>query len=108
MTVVSAMPDYHVGQIWKDRKRGGEAMFVITNVYTREYKNGETAQRVVGIISNQESDSRNTWETLPHGTAIAGIAGDDLSDLDARSVDKMFPYLVWQSYVPEDDPDDGK
>ncbi len=102
------MTEYHVGQIWKDRKRGGEAMFVITHVYTREYKNGEKAQRVVGMVCDQESESRNTGETLPHGTATPGIAGDDLRDLDARSVENMFPHLVWQSYVPEHDPDDGK
>lgn len=105
MMVTSEMPDYHVGQIWKDRKRGGDAMFVITHVYMREYKNGEKAQRVVGMICDQESRSRNTWETLPHGTATPGIAGNELRDLDARSVDKMFPYLVWQSYVPEEPED---
>ena len=92
------MPDYHVGQIWKDHKRDPESMFVITHVYIREYQNGERAQRVVGMITSTEPYSENTHEVLPHGAPTPGVPGDHLRDLDARSMDRMFPYQVWQSY----------
>lgn len=106
---MTKLPEYHVGQVWKDRKRGAESMFVVTHVYVREYKNGERAQRVVGMQLDQESYSLNTCEVCAHGTTPnLTIPGDHLRDLDARSLHNMYPYQVWESYVCEPDPDDGK
>ena len=98
--------EYHVGQVWKDSKHNPESIFVITHVYTRTYKSGDPAERVVGMVISREDYSLNQPDVVPHGTAVdRSIPGDDLRDLDARSVFSMFPYLMFQSYDPEEPED---
>ena len=89
------MVDYRVGMILKNRVRNPEGILVITHLYQREYGDGELAARIVGL-QIEVNDFQEDWlETRPHGTPTPGIDGADLRDLDARSVERMYPYVMF-------------
>ena len=58
-------------------------MFLILRVYERKYKDGNTAERVKGVITSED-------DTRP-----------GLRDLDSRSMALMFPYLVYNPVVED-------
>jgi hypothetical protein len=95
------MVDYRVGMILKNRARKPEAIMVITHLYWREYKDGERALRVVGLENSVDDYEEPRTETRPHGTPTPGIDGADLLDLDARSVERMYPYVMFDPFVPD-------
>ena len=89
------MVDYRVGMILKNRARKPEAIMVITHLYWREYRDGELAARVVGK-QIEVNDFQEEWlETRPHSTPTPGIDGADLRDLDVRSAERMYPYVMF-------------
>ena len=56
---------------------------MITNMYNRTYKDGSMALRLEGIYSDTDG-------------------GFDPTDLDARSVEKMFPHVMFDIILDED------
>jgi hypothetical protein len=89
------MVDYRVGMILKNRVRNPVGILVITHMYQREYGDGELAARIVGL-QIEVNDFQEDWlETRPHGMPTPGINGADLRDLDARSVERMYPYVMF-------------
>lgn len=78
--------DYRIGQTLADRKRLPKTSFTVLKVKDRCYLNGEVAVRVKGILV----------------TGINGC-GTHLREMDARSLGKMFPYVIFN---PECDPED--
>ena len=89
------MVQYRVGMILKNRVRNPEGILVITHMYQREYGDGELAARIVGL-QIEVNDFQEDWlETRPHGTPTPGIDGADLRDLDAQSVERMYPYVMF-------------
>jgi len=95
------MMDYRVGMILKDRVRKPQAIMVITHLYWREYKDGERALRVVGLQHSVDEYEEARTETRPHGMPTPGIDGTDLCDLDAQGVDRMFPYVMFDPFIPD-------
>lgn len=95
-----------VGMIFADTKRNPEAMFLVTHLYKRVYKNGEEAERVVGVCTGKD-DVEDEWlDPRPHGTPGPTVSEDMMNDLDVRSLRKMYLHVVFDPYVP--DPDDNK
>ena len=93
------MVQYRVGMILKNRVRNPEGILVITHLYQREYGDGELAARIVGL-QIEVNDFQEDWlETRPSAGATStptpGIDGADLLDLDARSVEQMYPYVMF-------------
>lgn len=82
------MTDFSVGQIWKDRRAKPTSTFSVLRCYTRNYKNGDAAARVKGVLITGDN----------------GV-GTHLRDLDARSAKKMFPHLLFAPPVVVDDED---
>ena len=99
------MVQYRVGMILKNRVRKPEAIMVITHLYWREYKDGERALRVVGLEHSVDDYEEPRTETHPHGTPTPGIDGADLLDLDARSVEQMYPYVMFDPFIPDTEDD---
>jgi hypothetical protein len=93
------LPEYRVGQIWSDRKRRAEGVFFITHVYKRLYKDGNSAVRVVGLQSNKEPYQEDWLDPRPQGSPVPTLE-DELRDLDARSMAKMYPHKMWEPYDP--------
>ena len=99
-------PEYRVGQIWADRKRRANSVFVITHVYDRVYQDGRKAERVVGIQSHKSHyDSGEYLGYRPIGTPTPTLEADDFRDLDARSMERMYPHKMWEPYDPEPEED---
>lgn len=98
--------DVRVGMIFADTKRNPDAMFLVTHLYKRVYKNGEEAERVVGISTGKD-DVEDEWlDPRPHGTPTPTLGEDQLDDLDVRSLRQMYSHVVFDPHVP--DPDDDK
>ena len=93
--------NYRVGMILKNRARKPEAIMLITHLYWREYKDGERALRVVGLEHSVDDYEEPVVETRPHGSPTTGIDGADLCDLDARSVERMYPYVMFDPLIPD-------
>ncbi len=99
------MMQYRVGMILKNRARNPEAIMLITHVYWRAYKDGERALRVVGLEYSVDDYEEQGVETRPHGSPTPGIDGADLCDLDARSVERMYPHVMFDPFSPDTDDD---
>lgn len=82
------MAEYSIGQIWKNRRRKPESAFTILKIHTRQYPDGNSVLRVKGLL-------------------VCGLQGatTHLRDLDARSLEKMFPYLMFSPPEPVEDED---
>lgn len=81
--------NYIVGMLLKDRRNKPTAIFLIKEIYTRHYKNGESATRVVGYVSSDEEFDYEQEPAIEIGER----------DLDSRSVAIMFPYVWFNPYI---------
>ena len=85
-------PEYRVGQIWADRKRRAEGVFFITHLYKRVYRDGTMAIQVAGIQSSKEPYQEDWLDPQPQGSPAPVLDLDQLRDLDARSMERMYPH----------------
>lgn len=74
--------EVRVGQVWKDKLRKPESVYLVTGVWTKQYpgRNGKTEgsrDRVTGVLSSG------------HGVV------DAARSMDVDSLRKMFPYLLF-------------
>lgn len=77
------------GQIWRSTDKHARSAFVVGDVYKKSYPNGDTAERVMGLLITGP-DAVNSHER----------------DLDSRSLVNMFPVLIFdpeQSATDEED-----
>jgi hypothetical protein len=80
--------EYKEGQILTDKKRKPYDVFVVRDVYTRHSSTNPDYKptRVIGMI-------------IDHTRGIT----DNERDLDSRSLEKMFPYVLFNIEEPEDE-----
>jgi hypothetical protein len=95
------MTDYRVGMILKDRRNNPEGVIVITHLYRRKYRDGQLADRVVGLQIAVNPFEEYWLEDREHGAPTPGIDVSELRDLDARSVERMYPYVMFDPLVPD-------
>lgn len=81
---------YRPGMILKDRKSRPKNTFVIIGVYNRTYANGSIAQRAIGL--HIDNDAYEYLETNESNERIIS----NPTDWDSRSIDKMYPYILWE------------
>jgi hypothetical protein len=79
----SMMHDYRIGEIWSSKC--GNYAAVITCMYEKVYKDGEIAIRISGLLSTAPT---KWWESLTQSNF----------DIDARSMEKLYPVRI---FVPE-------
>ena len=94
------LPEYRVGQIWQDRQRKPDSVFLITHIYERVYAAGNRVLRVVGIPSHKESYSHDHLDPRPVGSPTPELPTHVLRDLDARSMEQMYTHKIWEPLVP--------
>lgn len=82
------MMDYKIGQTLKDKRKSPTSTFTVLRTYVRTYDNGVTADRVKGVLVIGNNG-----------------CGTHLRDLDSRSVEKMFPYVLFSPPEHKDDED---
>ena len=74
---------------------------MILSIYHRHYKNNEIAERIIGLHIDEDSHQYIEQTTddkryhVPYPT-----------DWDARSVDRMYPYILWEPNLIIDDGED--
>jgi hypothetical protein len=86
------MPTYRDGdyeprqQIRRSNRRADRSVFIVRSVFTRTYRNGETALRYAGEF----------WGD--------GFSRED--DLDSRSVELMYPKIIFSNEPPPEREED--
>jgi hypothetical protein len=80
-TATEAVPEHRVGQVWKDRRSKPRSVFLVRRVF-----------------SGQRDSTRVEGTLVAGGHEEAYL--DPTREMDARSVAKMFPYLLFDPPVP--------
>jgi len=80
--------EFAVGQIRTDKKRKPTAAFLITRLYEKQYPQGNSALRAEGVI------------------CLGGVESSaSPRDLDVRSIKMMFPHVLFNPPIIEDNED---
>lgn len=84
MTNLVEETELRTGQIWKGKRNKPGSTFTILKMWRKQYTDGNSALRVKGVL-------------------VTGVDGNGthLCDLDARSLRRMFPYVLFE---PEREP----